>query len=337
MDPRTSLLLMSRVLLVRCLSTKPLPPLPAAAARRAKLGELAETLAILKAENRTEQRLLLRDVRKELHALERAAVPESAVPVRVATFFDFRPIAAPEDKARHLETLLPASVMGTVKIAREGINGGLSMRRIDEGDVLNAFDEALGFRIALNFSPNETHESPYCKLKVKATSKALNDGFLGDDLDFNDCGSAVPPDQWHTELRQQSDRMLLLDVRNMYETDMGTFQGATPLNTATFTEAWPKLDAILHQYDPNRTDVYMFCTGGVRCIKAGAYVKQRLGFPNVHRLQDGVVGYERWLHDLSSSSSSSPRSSSNTSSAPPPSDDPPLFRGTNFVFDRRTK
>ena len=64
--------------------------------------------------------------------------------------------------------------------------------------------------------------------------------------------------------------------------------GAVPLNTSTFVESWPKLDEALA--DVSRDEpVHMFCTGGVRCVKAGAYVKQKLGFTDVRRLEHGVV------------------------------------------------
>ena len=83
----------------------------------------------------------------------------------------------------------------------------------------------------------------------------------------------------------------VLDVRNTYESDAGTFTGAVPLNTSTFVESWPKLDEALA--DVSRDEpVHMFCTGGVRCVKAGAYVKQKLGFSDVRRLEHGVVAYE---------------------------------------------
>jgi hypothetical protein len=67
-----------------------------------------------------------------------------------------------------------------------------------------------------------------------------------------------------------------------------------PLNTTFFRESWPVLDALLRD-TPRDAPVLTFCTGGIRCVKVNAYLQQRLGFTNTHRLAGGIIAYDRWL------------------------------------------
>ena len=94
---------------------------------------------------------------------------------------------------------------------------------------------------------------------------------------------------------------------------MGSFVGAEKLNTEKFSESWEKIDSLL-QYVPKDRPGLTFCTGGIRCVKVNSYLIQKLGFSNVGRLQDGIIGYERWLKNTTEES---------------------LFQGKNFLFDRR--
>ena len=98
---------------------------------------------------------------------------------------------------------------------------------------------------------------------------------------------------------------------------MGTCESASESARAcSQVETWTALDAQLRDR-PRDEPVYMFCTGGVRCVKAGAYVTQKLGFSDVRRLEHGVVGYERWRDDAGLDADDS------------------KFDGENFVFDKR--
>ena len=89
---------------------------------------------------------------------------------------------------------------------------------------------------------------------------------------------------------------LLLDCRNGYESDAGTFEGAEPLNTDIFSESW---DVLRKRLDgvPRETPIMTFCTGGIRCVKTNAFLEQELGFSNTYRLRDGIHGYLRHVND----------------------------------------
>lgn len=115
---------------------------------------------------------------------------------------------------------------------------------------------------------------------------------------------------------------VVLDCRNAYESDVGKFEGALPLATSTFRDTWSALEGALEGKDPSKTQVMIYCTGGIRCVKVGAYLRQRMGFEHVASLQGGVVSYVR---DLKAHTRSDQAEFQRQS----------LFRGINYVFDNR--
>ena len=293
-----------------------LSALPAAARRLRELRRLeGEHARLVEARDK----VAARAVRKELNALRRAAPGGDGVACRVATFYGFAPVAEPPAVAARLRARLEAEgdVVGTVSVAAEGFNGALAVAEGRDGlaEALHGGAPELWPTVGaaaacLNWDVEPVDGAPFHRLLVKAKKRALVDGF-DEPLDWDDCGEALGAAAWDAELRGAD--ATLLDVRNAYETAAGTFAGATPLDTATFVETWPKLDAALAD-KPKDEPVYMFCTGGIRCVKAGAYVKQKLGFEHVKRLDQGIVGYERWRDGEGGDS---------------------LFEGDNFVFDKR--
>ena len=105
---------------------------------------------------------------------------------------------------------------------------------------------------------------------------------------------------------------LLIDCRNDYETEEGTFEGAVPLGTTKFSESWDAWKSKLKGV-PKDQPIMTFCTGGIRCVKTNAYLEQELGFTNTYRLKDGIHGYLRHArNDLKKGESK--------------------WRGENFVF-----
>ncbi len=87
---------------------------------------------------------------------------------------------------------------------------------------------------------------------------------------------------------------ILLDCRNSYESDVGTFEHAKPLATTFFRESWPALEEVL-QHHPKDKPIYTFCTGGIRCVKINAYLEQQMGFNNTFRLKGGIIASQREL------------------------------------------
>jgi len=113
-----------------------------------------------------------------------------------------------------------------------------------------------------------------CRLHVRAREQILSDGF-GDgesgSLDWSRAGQEMHALEWHRRLSAAPDqdtevRPVVLDCRNSYESEVGLFEGAVPLNTTFFRESWPVLEEMLRD-TPKDAPILTYCTGGIRCVK----------------------------------------------------------------------
>lgn len=239
--------------------------------------------------------------------------------------------------------------VGTVHIAKEGVNAQFALRT---DYPMKSFEDALrngagGLLDGVgNFNMGDAlpagSPTPFKRFRVIARQQILTDGLLSTDdtledteglrLDFRDAGPELSAAEWHEHLLKVPENTdtttvdapppaLLLDCRNRYESDVGTFRGAAPLGTDTFAESWQALDAAVSDL-PKNTPVYTFCTGGIRCVKVNAYLKQHHGMNNIHRLEHGIIGYERWINNSGDGNQGGAQQN--------------LFEGKNFIFDERT-
>jgi UPF0176 protein len=175
-------------------------------------------------------------------------------------------------------------VKGTLLLAAEGINGTIAGKR-------NAVDHLLGWLRNKEAFANLVHKEsyvsaqPFNRTKVKLKKEIVTMGI--EDIDPNDIvGTYVKPKDWNALIADPD--VLLVDTRNDYEVAIGTFKGALNPNTETFRE--------FPEYVKNNLDtekhkkVAMFCTGGIRCEKSTAYLKQQ-GFDEVYHLEGGILKY----------------------------------------------
>lgn len=247
--------------------------------------------------------------------------------LQLLSFYRFVPISNPEAIRDELfeELLLLPGVRGTVYIAPEGINAQFA---VPVGDQLRSLLQTFGKEGCLPFDafeqspPNmgdvvdSSNVSTFDRLIVRTRDFILRDGIPLEDgdvpLDWSDAGAELDAKEWHEQLQQSN--IQLFDCRNDYESDQGTFQSAQPLNTKTFSETWEVLDDQVKSETINPNEpVYIFCTGGIRCVKVGSYLKNKLGCKDVRSLRHGIIGYERWAADAGQS----------------------LWDGENFLFDKR--
>ena len=217
-----------------------------------------------------------------------------------ATLPDFRMLRDPlrEELSRH-------EVRGTVLLASEGINGTIAGSRA-------GIDAVLGWiRGDARLSDLRTRESfsvenPFYRTRVKLKKEIVTMGVSDIDPRYM-AGAFVTPEQWN-ELIDDSE-VLVLDTRNRYEVKIGSFENAVNPETDSFRE-FPEY--VRNQLDPEKhRKIAMFCTGGIRCEKSTAYLKQQ-GFDEVYHLQGGILNY--------------------LASVPP---DNSRWRGECFVFDNR--
>jgi UPF0176 protein len=182
-----------------------------------------------------------------------------------------------------LDICLDASVRGSLLLAHEGINGTIAGPRA-------SIDRVLAYlRNDVRFADIDTKESldsaqPFLRMKVKLKKEIVTLGVDGIDPNLL-VGTYVEPQQWNELISDPE--VLVLDTRNDYEVKVGTFRGAVNPDTETFRE-FPQFT---QQYDPARhKKVAMFCTGGIRCEKASAYMLQQ-GFDEVFHLKGGILKY----------------------------------------------
>lgn len=182
------------------------------------------------------------------------------------------------------QTLIDNDVKGTLLLAREGINGTICGTR-------EAIDNVLAYlRSDERFADLDHKESPsdeqaFYRTKVKLKKEIVTMGVDWVDPK-NTVGTYVDPEKWNDLISDPE--VLVIDTRNEYEYAVGTFEGAVNPKTDTFRE-FPEY--VKEHLDPEKhKKVAMFCTGGIRCEKSTAYLKEQ-GFDEVYHLKGGILKY----------------------------------------------
>lgn len=198
---------------------------------------------------------------------------------RFARFPDFEAFRQPL-----FEAMLAAEVRGTLLLAAEGINGTIAGSRLGIDKVLDFLQQDERFA-GLEVKQSYVDDNPFYRTKVKLKKEIVTMGVQ--DIDPNEIvGTYVDAEDWN-ELISRPD-VLLLDTRNKYEVEIGTFDGAVNPETDSFRE-FPEY--VARHLDPgNHKKVAMFCTGGIRCEKSTAYLRQQ-GFDEVYHLKGGILKY----------------------------------------------
>lgn len=203
----------------------------------------------------------------------------------VSTFYKFVRILDPAELQGDLTRFCEEhGLRGTVLIAGEGINATVSGRGEDVDRLLAWLRSDRRFAdLVAKQSSSDGH--PFKRLKVKVKSEIVT---FGDD-DGNPArgtGTYVAPEDWNALIR--SPDVVVVDTRNSYECDIGSFKGALDPQTGSFRE-FPSF--VKERLDPARDrKIAMFCTGGIRCEKATAYMRAQ-GFENVYHLEGGILKY----------------------------------------------
>jgi predicted sulfurtransferase len=286
--------------------------------------------------------------------------------LQMLSFYDFREISNPaqlrDDVFEELSHSIPG-IRGTLYLAHEGMNGQFAVPVDYMEDFRSICQELLQLNCDQRFNLGDIvplSTPTFEKFIVRTRNQILRDGGMRNIknnnlvLDWKEAGIELSPQEWDQELRRRQQQTqheqqdsssssqssstskmpLILDCRNEYESSMGTFQSAIPLNTTTFSESWDVLNQLLayqkEESTVNKSDpVYIFCTGGVRCVKVGAYMKQVLGFTNVRRLEHGIIAYQKWWDDNSEKNDGDDGSSKGSDKRQS------LWQGENFLFDQR--
>jgi UPF0176 protein len=200
----------------------------------------------------------------------------------VAALYQFTPLPDYQEIQPRLRILCQdLGIKGILLLAEEGINGTVAGTR-ETIDTLKAFLESR-FN-ALEYKESWADEMPFHRMKVRLKKEIVTLGVPGIDPS-RQVGTYVDPQDWNALISDPD--VLLLDTRNSYEVEIGTFQGATDPKTYSFSE-FPDFVKTLDKTKHRK--VAMFCTGGIRCEKASSYMLSQ-GFEEVYHLKGGILKY----------------------------------------------
>jgi UPF0176 protein len=200
-------------------------------------------------------------------------------------------------------------VYGRIYVAQEGINAQVSVPEHQLEifrSILYSVEPLNGIR--LNKAVDDDGKSFYV-LDIKVRKNIVADGITDPTFDMANRGKYVNAEQFN--LLTNDPDTLVIDMRNHYEYEVGHFENAIEVPSDTFREQLPM--AVDMMKDQDKKNIIMYCTGGIRCEKASAYMLHR-GFKNVFHLEGGIINYTRQVKEKGLSNK---------------------FHGKNFVFDQR--
>jgi len=227
-------------------------------------------------------------------------------PFRVAALYRFCRLERFEDLRAPLAAFCCGrGIKGTLLLAREGINGTVAGSEAAIAELI-AHLEAMPELAGLELKYSTADEMPFNRMKVRLKREIVTMGVEGIDP-LESVGAYVEARDWNALIADPD--TVVIDTRNDYEVSLGTFANAVNPETTSFRE-FPEWVA-QHRDELAGKKIAMFCTGGIRCEKATAYVKS-LGFDDVFHLKGGILKY---LEDVPAETS--------------------LWQGECFVFDER--
>jgi UPF0176 protein len=200
-------------------------------------------------------------------------------------------------------------VLGRIYIAAEGINAQASVPESRWEDFV-AFMESIDFLrgLRLNMAVENSNRS-FFKLAIKVKEKIVADGLNDPTFDVTDKGVHLSAEEFNR--LTEHPETVLVDMRNHYESEVGHFRNAVLPDVDTFREQLPLVADMLR--DKKDKNIVMYCTGGIRCEKASAWMKHN-GFASVYQLEGGIIKYARDVKEKGLENK---------------------FIGKNFVFDER--
>ena len=230
-------------------------------------------------------------------------------------FFIENPVEFRDELYKKLDAL---KVFGRIYIAHEGINAQLSFPESNADLFKNVLENTKGLEeLRLNMAvQHEAAENmrpaggkSFWVLKIKVKDKIVADGIADESFDMANKGSYVTAEEFN-KLSNDEDT-IVVDMRNHYEYEVGRFEKAIEIPSDTFRQQLPMAVDMLR--DKKEKNIIMYCTGGIRCEKASAFMLHN-GFKNVYHLEGGIINYANKVKEEGL---------------------PNKFHGKNFVFDDR--
>jgi UPF0176 protein len=231
-------------------------------------------------------------------------------PRTTISFYRYFPIEHPaafrDELYKNLQAL---NVLGRIYVANEGINAQISVPThwVEDFRAYLYSIPALN-QLRLNIAVDDDGKS-FWVLKIKVRSKIVADGIEDPSFDMNNKGRYVDAATFNQ--LTEDPNTIVIDMRNHYEYEVGHFEHAIEIPSDTFREQLPMAADMMEPHKDR--NIIMYCTGGIRCEKASAYMKHQ-GFENVFHLEGGIIHYANMAREQGL---------------------PIKFKGKNFVFDNR--
>lgn len=244
------------------------------------------------------------------HEELRKKLMEETEPRTTISFYKYFKIEDPQAFRDTLyRQLNKLHVFGRIYIAHEGINAQISVPSYNLDNFKSYIYSIKAFEnLRLNIAVDDDGKS-FFVLKIKVRDKVVADGLDDHTFDASNPGIYLKAKEYN-ELVEKED-VVVVDMRNHYEYEVGHFQNAIEIPSDTFREQLPMaVDMLKENKDKH---IVMYCTGGIRCEKASAYMKHQ-GFKNVYHIEGGIIHYAQTAKEQGVENK---------------------FIGKNFVFDER--
>ncbi|MBT7383788.1 MAG: rhodanese-related sulfurtransferase [Cryomorphaceae bacterium] len=248
----------------------------------------------------------------KLSAEERAKIIDENSQERITlSFYKYFNLGNPSLFRDHLFIAFSKlDVLGRIYVANEGINAQLSVPKENIEVFKKSISEITPLNnIRLNIAL-EHYSKSFLKLTIKIREKIVADGLNENTFDVTNIGEHLDAQRFNQILDDKN--TICIDMRNHYESEIGFFKGAIKPDVDTFRESLEIIDIELEKHGKQK-NYLMYCTGGIRCEKASAYLKHK-GIKNVFQLEGGIIEYTRQVNENDLKNN---------------------FLGKNFVFDER--
>jgi UPF0176 protein len=232
-------------------------------------------------------------------------------PRRTVSFYRYVKIADPESFRKLLLTKWgELDCLGRIYIAKEGINAQMNVPT-ENWDVFDTWvqnqPELTG--VPYKLAVEEAEAPSFYKLTVKVRDKIVADGLDDNSFDVTNTGDYLTAEEMNQYIDDPD--AVVVDMRNNYESEVGHFENAITPNVVTFRDELKHTPELLKVHKNKK--VALYCTGGIRCEKASAWLKHN-GFKDVRHLKGGIIDYAHQVKEKGLANK---------------------FKGKNFVFDER--
>lgn len=226
---------------------------------------------------------------------------------KILLFYKYVSIQYPKQIQKWLQKICSdLGLRGRIIVAQEGINGTVGGTCLNTDRFIQLMDKNSLFD-SIDFKQDEGDFHHFPRLQIKIKDEIVHFGTLNP-VNIKNTGTHLNPAQAHMFISTKAENLVILDARNNYESAIGKFQGALTPNIENFRDLPAYIDKNLEKFADK--EVLMYCTGGIRCEKATAYLQEKNIAKAVYQIEGGIQRYVEQFPEG-------------------------YFRGKNYVFDGR--